>query len=194
MCTCNSCCYQCGACSGLHQGRRSWCSGNAHCAQTAPQLLGNLWPSEPHHGTFQAKVMCFCLIGALGDDVCGVNAVVHQGGLCGREDKAHWAHVVPRRAAAWPHHGLLRHRRQAKGAGLSSAPSASIIMKPQACAGWLSPRAQPHQRQCLQLAEPKRLRSLANIFKGHVCILHRHKLTVPDSRLHGLPVWHKAST
>ena len=102
-----------------------------------------------------------CLVGAPGCDVCGVNAVVHQGRIHGREDKAHRAHVVPRRAAARPHHGLLSHWCQAKGAGLPPAPPACIIMQPRARADSLSPRAQPHQRQCLQLAEPYRLRSHA---------------------------------
>lgn len=148
----------------VHQGRRSRCGGDARRALTAPQLLGSLWPSEHHHGTFQIEALCVCLVGAPGCNICGVNAVVHQGRICRREDKAHRAHVVPRRAAARPHHGLLSHRCQAKGAGLPPTPPACIIIKPQACADSLSPHAQPHQRQCLQLAEPYRLRSHACIY------------------------------
>ncbi len=45
--------------------------------------------------------------------VCG--AVVHEGWLHGREDQADRAQVVQGRAAARPHHGLLRHGREAKG-------------------------------------------------------------------------------
>ena len=55
-----------------------------------------------------------------------LRAVVHQGGLRRCEDQADRPQVVPRRAAARPHHGLLRHWRQAQGEALLSAALACM--------------------------------------------------------------------
>ena len=84
--------------------------------------------SEHHHCTSQIETSCVRLVAEPRNNFRAVSAVVHQGGLCGREDKAHRTQVVPRRAAAWPHHGLLGHWRQAKGAGPPSIQPSLIIV------------------------------------------------------------------
>ena len=74
-------------------------------ASAASHAQLHAWPNE--HRSCRA---------AQGMTRASAVAVVHQGGLQRRAHQAHRAQVVPRRAAARPHHGLLRDGRQAQGA------------------------------------------------------------------------------
>jgi hypothetical protein len=74
----------------------TWGTGTKGCVQrVAPHTARRL---------MRVAVCCCCCVAAGG--------WVHR---C--PDQAHRPHLVPRRAAPWPYHGLLRHGRQAQGGG-----------------------------------------------------------------------------